>query len=273
MPDTPDPVPGHDAYETLELTQNSEHVLQLTMNRPNVLNAMNTRMMTELAQCFRQFYIDQAQWRVIILTGAGERAFCAGGDLKERDGMTDATWRRQHAILEQMIHAVMQCPVPVISAVNGSCFGGGFEVALASDFILAADTARFGFPEGKRGIMPGACGTQNLARACGQRRAKEIMLTGETFTAEQVLEYGVVNHVFPGAELMSAAAAIAQKITTTAPVSARQIKKAIDIAVQTDLGTGYAFEIEAYNRTVPTRDRLEGVAAFNEKRPPVFTGE
>lgn len=263
----------HSDYETLSLDSLAPHVLGVTLNRPRVMNALNTQMMSELGQCFRQFYVDQHDVRAIILTGAGDRAFCAGGDLKERNGMTDSTWRRQHAILEQMVHSIMKCPIPVLSAVNGSCFGGGFEIALATDFIISSEAARFGFPEGKLGIMPGACGTQNLARACGQRRAKEIMLTGQPLDAAEAERYGIVNRVCSASTLGSTALEIAGHIVTTAPISARQIKKSIDIAVQSDLGTGYAFEIEAYNRTVPTSDRTEGVAAFNEKRTPKFTGE
>ncbi|MBX2882234.1 MAG: enoyl-CoA hydratase/isomerase family protein [Granulosicoccus sp.] len=265
--------PDHPHYDTLLLESPAPHILGVTLNRPQVMNALNTQMMSELGQCFRQLYVDQQDTRVIVLTGAGDRAFCAGGDLKERNGMSDSIWRRQHAILEQMIHAIMKCPIPVLSAVNGSCFGGGFEIALATDFIISSDAARFGFPEGKLGIMPGACGTQNLARACGQRRAKEIMLTGLPIDALTAEQHGIVNRTCPADALASTALDIAGHIATTAPVSAQQIKKSIDIAVQSDLGTGYAFEIEAYNRTVPTTDRIEGVAAFNEKRAPEFTGE
>lgn len=269
---TESPLPDHPIYETLLLSTLAPHILGVTLNRPQVMNALNTRMMTELGQCFAQFYVDQHDIRAIIVSGAGERAFCAGGDLKERNGMSDATWRRQHAILEQMVHAIMKCPIPVLSAVNGSCFGGGFEVALATDFIVCSDVARFGFPEGKLGIMPGACGTQNLARACGQRRAKEIMLTGLPIDATSAEDYGIVNQICAAELLAANALELAGHITTTAPISARQIKKSIDIAVQSDLSTGYAFEIEAYNRTVPTADRQEGVRAFNEKRTPKFTG-
>jgi len=260
-------------YETLLVRITGEKLLSVTLNRPAVLNALNTQMMIDLADLFRQFYIDPSPYRVIVLSGSGERAFCAGGDLKERDGMSDAAWRRQHALLEQMIRAIMQCPVPVISAVQGSCIGGGLEIALATDFILCSEAAIFGFPEGKRGIMPGACGTQNLTRACGQRRAKQIMLTGEPFNAAAAARYGIVNEVCAADALAATVAALVEQVRTTAPLSAQQIKKSIDIAEQTDLAIGYAFEIEAYNRTVPTSDRLEGVAAFNQKRPPVFTGE
>lgn len=234
---------------------------------------MNTQMMEDLRDCFSAYYVDPSQTRVIILTGSGDTAFCAGGDLKERNGMTDAQWRRQHAILEQAVQSMMQCPVPIVAAVNGSCFGGGFEFALTCDFIVASDTARFGFPEGRLGIMPGACGTQNLVRACGQRRAKQIVLTGLPLTAEQGCDWHIVNEVCSADDLIPTTMELAQEMCRVAPISARQIKKSINVAVQTDLSTGYAFEIEAYNRTVPTQDRLEGVAAFNEKREPDFKGE
>lgn len=260
-------------YQTISLEPVDEHVLQVVLSRPAVMNALNTRMMTELRDCFQQLYVDQQNLRVVLLRGAGDRAFCAGGDLKERQGMSDTTWRRQHAILEQMVDAVMACPIPLIAAVTGSCFGGGLELALAADFIVASDNSRFGFPEGRLGIMPGACGTQNLARACGQRRAKEIMLTGLPFNAGQALQWGIANHSWPADQFEARLQQMASSICETAPISGRQIKKSIDIAAQADFSTGYAFEIEAYNRTVPTRDRHEGVNAFNEKRKPVFTGE
>ena len=260
-------------FETLSLESPAAHVTQVTLNRPEVLNALNTQMMLDLRDLFTQFYVDQGTCRMLILTGAGTRAFCSGGDLKQRNGMSDEVWRQQHAVLEQMIRAAMDCPVPLMAAVNGSCFGGGLELALVCDFIYAAATARFGFPEGRIGIMPGAAGTQNLVRACGVRRAKEITLSGEPFTAAEGEQWGLVNKVVEPDLLLQQALEIAASIVKTAPVSARQIKKSLNIASNTDFATGYAFEIEAYNRTVPMKDRLEGIKAFNEKRPPVFTGE
>ena len=259
-------------YETIRVSRPALHVDQITLNRPEFSNALNTQMMRELGECFRAYYVNPADTRVIIVTGEGDRAFCAGGDLKERNGMTDATWQHQHAILEQSVQALMQCPVPMVAAVNGSCFGGGLEVALTCDFIVTSEAARFGFPEGRLGIMPGACGTQNLVRACGQRRAKEIMLTGRAFTAAEALDWGIANHCCDHDALYDTTLKITEDMCRVAPVSARQIKKSINVAVQTDLATGFAYEIEAYNRTVPTQDRHEGVAAFNEKREPQFTG-
>jgi len=260
-------------FPTLKLLQLDQHILSISLNRPKVRNALNTQMMTDIRDCFREFYVDQHDLRAILLSGSGGSAFCAGGDLKERNGMSDAVWRKQHAVLEQMVEAVLACPIPVIAVVQGSCFGGGLELALTCDFIYAGTTSRFGFPEGKLGIMPGACGTQNLVRACGQRRAKEIMLTGNPFTAEQALDWGILNQVCDPDTLIEKATAVASSICSTAPLSAQQIKKSVNIAIQTDLANGYAFEIAAYNLTVPTKDRIEGVAAFNEKRKPHFSGE
>jgi enoyl-CoA hydratase len=259
------------SYETLKVEIGADRVGLITMNRPEVKNAMNTRMMTDLRDLFSGFYVDENAAACLIVTGEGN-AFCSGGDLKERRGMTDETWRRQHAIVEQMMRAIMECPIPVIAAVNGAAFAGGMEIALGCDFIYAAQSARFALTEVTLGIMPGAAGTQNLPRAVGVRRAKELVLTGTPFTAEQALAWGMVNKVCPDAQLMTEVRAVAERIAANAPVSARQVKKALDKATELDRSTGYAFEIEAYNRTIPTEDRQEGINAFNEKRKPKYKG-
>ena len=186
--------------------------------------------------------------------------------------MTDEVWRRQHAIVEQMMRALMECPIPVIAAVNGAAYAGGMEIALGCDFIYAAQSARFALTEVTLGIMPGAAGTQNLPRAVGVRRAKELILTGTPFTAEQALAWGMVNKVCADDRLMAEAHAVAERIAANAPISARQAKKALDKATELDRLSGYAFEIEAYNRTVGTEDRQEGINAFNEKRKPRYKG-
>src|SRR5205807_7980753 len=146
------------------------------------------------------------------MTGAGERAFCAGGDLKERNGMTDEAWQDQHLLFERMIRAFTGCPVPVIAAVNGAAYAGGCELALCCDFIYAAETARFALTEVTLGIMPGAGGTQTLPRAVGERRAKEIILTGKPFGAAEAERWGMVSRVVPAAELVAAALATAETI-------------------------------------------------------------
>jgi enoyl-CoA hydratase/carnithine racemase len=171
-----------------------------------------------------------------------------------------------------MARAIMDCPVPVIAAVNGAAFGGGMELALACDFIYAAQSARFALTEVTLGIMPGAAGTQNLPRAVGQRRAKEIVLGGAPFTAEEAASWGMVNKVVADDRLLSEAHAAALRIAANAPVSVRQAKKSIDKATELDRMSGYAYEIEAYNRTVVTEDRQEGIAAYNEKRKPHYKG-
>ncbi len=259
-------------YETLKFTIGADRVGVVTLNRPEALNSMNTRMMEELRDLFMSFYVDDNQAVCIILTGEGNRGFCTGADLKERRGMSDATWRRQHAIVEQMVRAIMDCPIPVIAAVNGHAYAGGMEIALACDFVYAAEHARFALTEVTLGIMPGAAGTQNLPRAVGVRRAKEIVLTGTPFPAADGLAWGMINKVCPGEKLMEEAFATARKIASNAPISVKQAKKSLDKATELDRASGYAFEIEAYNRCVPTEDRQEGINAFNEKRKPNYKG-
>jgi enoyl-CoA hydratase/carnithine racemase len=260
-------------FATISLTIGPDKVGLVTLNRPDVRNAMNTQMMTDLRDCFMQFYIDPNVAACIVVTGSGDQAFCSGGDLKERRGMSDETWRQQHAIIEQMVRAIHDCPIPIIAAVNGAAYAGGMEIALACDFVYAADHARFALTEVTLGIMPGAAGTQNLPRAVGVRRAKEIVLAGTPFTAADALAWGMVNRLVPGPELLQAVMETARRIAANAPVSVRQAKKSLDRATELDRNTGYAFEIEAYNRTVVTQDRQEGINAFNEKRKPVYKGQ
>jgi enoyl-CoA hydratase len=258
-------------FETLKITVGEDRIATITMNRPEKRNAMNTLMMGELRDCFANFYVEPDTAACIVITGAGA-GFCSGADLSERKGMTDQTWRRQHAIVEQMVRAIMDCPVPIIAAVNGAAYAGGMEIALACDFIYAAASARFALTEVTLGIMPGAAGTQNLPRAVGVRRAKEVILTGQPFTAEQAHAWGMVNKVCADGELLGEVMAVAGRIAANAPISVRQVKKALDKATELDRASGYAFEIEAYNRTVVTEDRQEGINAFNEKRKPRYKG-
>jgi enoyl-CoA hydratase/carnithine racemase len=261
-----------EGYETLAMQRLEGDVLLVTLDRPESANALNTRMGHDLRDLWSGLYIDQEDVRCVVLTGAGERAFCAGGDLKERDGMSDEVWQKQHALFEQMMLAMSACPVPIIAAVNGAAYGGGCELALGADFVYAARGARFALTEVTLGIMPGAMGTQNLPRAVGVRRAKEVVLTGRAFGAEDAHAWGLVNRVCEPDTLLEETLDTARAIAANAPIAVRQAKKSIGMATQTDLATGYAFEIEAYNRMVPTADRQEGVRAFNEKRRPEFRG-
>jgi enoyl-CoA hydratase/carnithine racemase len=260
------------AFETLTLEPVDEHVMIVRLNRPDASNALNTQMGRDLVRFFEDVTLDPGGLRCIVLTGTGEKAFCAGGDLKERRGMTDEAWTRQHVIFERMTRALIDCPVPIIGAINGAAYGGGCEIAGCCDFLYAADTARFALTEVTLGIMPGGGGTQTLPRAVGERRAKELILTGKPFTPAQARDWGFVNEVFLPPDLMREALATASRIARNAPISVRQAKLSIHRGLQSSLRDGLALEIEAYNRMVPTEDRREGVLAFNEKRPPSFKG-
>lgn len=262
----------HSDLETISLERPSPHVMVITLDRPEASNAMNTRMGVELMELFEKFLVDTDDLRCLVLTGRGEKAFCAGGDLKERKGMSDEDWHSQHLVFERMVRAVVGCPLPLIAAVNGAAFGGGCEIAAACDFVYASSNARFALTEVTLGIMPGAGGTQNLARAVGARRAKEIVLTGLPFSAEDAERWGLVNRVLAPDELLPQALATAERIAGNAPISVRQAKQSIQRGLDMSIWDGLAFEIEAYNRMVPTEDRREGVLAFNERRKPDFKG-
>ena len=260
-------------YDTLSLEPKGESILVVKLNRPEVLNALNTQMGRDHLDLWSRITAEPGKLRCVVLTGTGERAFCAGGDLKERDGMTQAQWQAQHEIFERAFVALVECTVPVIAAVNGHAFGGGLEMALCCDFIYTVPGARLALSETSLGIMPGGMGTQNLPRAVGERRAKEMILTARPFTAAEGKEWGLVNRLCEPAKLLEETLATANSIAANAPLSTRQAKKSIHFGLQMDLMSGYRFEIEAYNRLVDTADRREGVKAFNEKRKPKFEGK
>jgi enoyl-CoA hydratase/carnithine racemase len=249
-----------------------DHTLLITLNRPEASNAFNTQMAWDLINSFEELSITTSNIRAVVITGSGHKAFCAGGDLKERNGMTDAAWQEQHLVYERMVRAIINCPIPTIGAINGAAYGGGCELAAAMDFIYVADTAKFAQTEVKIGIIPGAGGTQTLARAVGERRAKELILTGAVFTGHQAVEWGLANAIYPQSELLENVLETAKTIAKNAPIAVRQAKQSIHKGLQMGLMDGLAFEIEAYNRTIPTEDRREGVLAFNEKRSPRFKG-
>jgi len=207
-----------------------------------------------------------------VLTGAGERAFCAGADLAERDGLATATWQAQHAVLQQAMRAMLACPVPIIGAINGAAYGGGLELTLACDFAYAATNATFAQSEVRLGIMPGALGTQHLPQAVGLRRAKELALSAQPFSATEALAYGVVNRIMPLDELLPAAQAAAERIAQQAPLAVRATKAAMNHGQGEAPLVGYQTEVELYNSLLDTQDRVEGIRAFNEKRAAEFKG-
>lgn len=259
--------------EHLLIEEPASHVMLVTLNRPEVANAFNTQMARDIIQLFEGLALDPGDTRCMVVTGAGNRAFCAGGDLKQRQGMSDDAWAKQHAVFERKVRAILDCPVPSIGAVNGAAYAGGCELALALDFLYASDNARFAQTETRIGIIPGAGGTQTLSRAIGERRAKELIMSAKPFSAAEAHAWGLVNHIVPQADLLETAITAAKAIAANAPIAVRQAKQSIHRGLQMSLGDGLTFEIEAYNRTVPTEDRREGVLAFNEKRKPEFKGK
>src|ERR1700744_2054009 len=189
-------------FETITVGIPQEHTVLVTLKRPEVANAMNTQMGLDLLAVFDGFCAAPNKQRVVVITGAGPKAFCAGGDLKQRNGMTDEQWQDQHLIFERMIRAIIACPVPVIAAVNGAAYAGGMEIALGADFIYAAEHARFALTEVTLGIMPGSGGTQTLPRTVGPRRGKEILINGKPFTVQQAFDWAMVNRICKAENLL-----------------------------------------------------------------------
>lgn len=256
---------------TVEISEPSEGVKVVTLSRPEAANALNTAMGEELLALWQELARD-ASVRAAVLTGAG-RFFCAGADLKERDGMSDQQWSDQHVMFEAMIRAQLACPFPIIAAVNGAAMGGGCEMALACDFAWASSAARLGLPEVGLGIIPGLGGTQYVVRAAGERRAAELLMSGLPIDAAQALEFGLVNRVTPPDELMAQVLERARVIAGKAPLSVRALKKVVRGGAALPLDEAMDLELAQYNRLFKTQDRREGVAAFNQKRTAVFRGE
>ncbi|WP_409296628.1 enoyl-CoA hydratase-related protein [Peribacillus sp. SCS-26] len=248
------------------------HIAVITLNRPHALNSLDYEMLTELGQIVEKLHTDTSI-RAVIFTGAGDRAFCAGADLKERKDLSEAGVRRNVKKILEVLQSVAELPQPTVAAVNGAAFGGGFELLLACDFSFAADTAVMGLTEVSWGIIPGAGGTQRLPRLIGEMRAKELILTARKITAREAFQLGILTGVVPAEEVFAAARKLAAEILHNAPLAVRSAKHAISAGMGTDLKTGLAIEAEAYERIIPTRDRTEALHAFVEKRKPVFTGE
>ena len=238
--------------ETLQLESPEPHIQIVRLNRPEVSNAFNTQMGRDLHTVWSALIAEPGDIRCVVLTATGGRAFCAGGDLKERKGMTDAAWRHQHEIFERAFWTMLDCQIPIIAAVNGHAYAGGLELVLASDFAYGVTGTRFALTEVTIGIMPGA--------------------GGKPFTAEQALEWGILNRVCAPEEVLPAALETARVIAGNAPLSIRQAKRSMHFGLQMDLRSALRFEVECYNQLVGTEDRQEGILSFNEKRKPVFKG-
>ena len=244
-------------------------ILALTLNRPESANALNTPMALEMKEILGAL---PPEARCVILNGAGKH-FCAGADLKERKNMDETAWKAQHETFRSARDSLLSCPVPVIAAVHGAVYAGGLELALACDFIYAANDARFALTEASLGIMPGMGGTQTLPRSIGARRAKELLFTAKPFSAEEAYGWGMINKLCDAANLMGETLACAQTIAGNAPLSIKAIKQSVNQGLEENLPEALALELSHYNTLLCSKDRREGIASFNDKRKPVFKGE
>jgi enoyl-CoA hydratase/carnithine racemase len=252
--------------------ERKEGISIITLNRPEVYNALKMSTLKELMKIVEELAHSKAT-RVVIITGAGEKAFCSGADLKERRTFTEDQVRRYIHMIRETFTAIERLPRPVIAAVNGVALGGGMELALACDLRVADERAIFGLTETSLGIIPGAGGTQRLPRIVGKTKAKELIFTARRIDAAEAEKIGLVNQVVPKGKLMEAALDMAAMINENAPLALAQAKFAIDYGLEVDLSTGLALETKAYEALIPTKDRIEGLNAFKEKRKPIYRGE
>ncbi len=258
--------------QPLVLEDRSGQTRILTLNRPEVMNSFNFAMLRELAE-----KVESLQWdpevRVIVITGAGERAFCAGADLKERAGLAEDQVRQFIFTIRDLFTFIEFMNKPVIAAVNGVALGGGTELALACDIRIVSESATMGLTETRLAIIPGAGGTQRLPRIVGRGKAKELIFTGRRVDAREAVAIGLANKVAPAGKLMDECLEMAALICEAGPIAIRQAKYAVNHGCEVDLHSGLAIESNAYWATIPTEDRLEGLAAFREKRKPVYKGK
>lgn len=257
------------SFETI-LVHHAEGIVTVTLNRPPV-NALNGTLGRELREAFEQ--IDQeAEARVVLLTGSGERAFAAGADIRELQtlGVAEAELMAQR--WHQLFRRMETFRLPIIAMVNGVAFGGGCELAMACDLRIASETARFGQPEINLGLIPGWGGSQRLPRLIGVGRALELLLTGEPIDAAEAFRIGLVNRVVPAERLLDTATNLAQTLRDKGAIALNLIKTCVYTGMDGALDAGLAFETRQFGTVCGTEDKREGVAAFLEKRPPVFAG-
>jgi enoyl-CoA hydratase len=255
-------------YEAL-LIERKKGVGLIRFNRPEALNALNVVLLTELMDTLDDFDADNAIGSIVI-TGS-DKAFAAGADIKQMARATAVEMYRSGFIsLFDRITAIRK---PIIAAVSGWCLGGGCELAMACDMIIASSTAKFGQPEINLGVIPGAGGTQRLTKAVGKALAMEMVLNNRTLNAHEALDFGLVNHVLPNGEYLEKALLIAEEIATRAPLAVQHGKMAVNLAFETPLSRGLVDERQAFNFLFATEDQKEGMAAFTEKRNPVWKGK
>ncbi|RLA84169.1 MAG: hypothetical protein DRG31_05290 [Deltaproteobacteria bacterium] len=259
------------AYEGLKVEKEG-NIAILKINRPKVLNALNRATLLELQGALRELAEDP-QLRVLIITGEGEKAFIAGADISEMANMDAKEALEFSRLGHETLRMIEEFPWPVIAAVNGYALGGGLELALACDIILASENARLGLPEVTLGISPGFGGTQRLPRLIGKARAKELIFTGEMVDAKRAYELGIVNRVCEPGKLLEEAKALARRIAQNGPIAVKASKELVNEGLEGGLRQGEAMEIEAWANLFSTQDQKEGMKAFLEKRKPEFRGQ
>ena len=259
------------AYENI-LVEGEGAVARITLNRPKALNALNEGTLRELTMAVRDLRRTDTA-RCLVITGAGEKAFCAGADIAAMVEMSAVEARRFSRMGHRTMAALEDLPIPVIAAVNGFALGGGLELALACDFIIASANARFGQPEINLGILPGFGGTQRLPRRVGIGRARELIYSGDLIDAQEALRIGLANRVVALEELAGEVEKRAAALAAKAPVALEQAKSAIQAGADADLRTACAYESESFGLTFASADRLEGMRAFLDKRAAKFTGK
>ncbi|XP_020843455.1 enoyl-CoA hydratase domain-containing protein 2, mitochondrial [Phascolarctos cinereus] len=251
-------------------------ITEILMNRPQARNALGKVFVSELSDALDELRLDRSI-RVVVFKSSVKGVFCAGADLKEREQMNEAEVAAFVHKLRSLMSQIATFPAPTIAAIDGFALGGGLELALACDLRVAASSAIMGLIETSRGLLPGAGGTQRLPRCVGVSLAKELIFTGRRISGEEAKSIGLVNHAVPqnqeGTAAYHRALELAREIVPQAPFAVRMGKVAIDKGMEVDIASGMAIEGMCYAQNIPTRDRLEGMAAFREKRPPHFVGE
>lgn len=257
-------------FDTLQFEQ-QEYIGILTLNQPKAMNALNARLIEELTEAIDLITQDDSI-RVLIVTG-GEKVFAAGGDIKAMLNCDPQAAKAYVRPIHKVFNMIEEMPKPTIAAISGFALGGGVELALVCDLRIAADTAKFGFPEINLGIFPAAGGSQRLPRLIGMSRAKELMFTGDTIDANRALEIGLVNQVVPASELMDAALKLAVKLSKKSPLTMGVLKSSLHSMLNTGQNTGLEMELEKLCFLFASHDQKEGIQAFVEKRKPEFTGK
>lgn len=256
---------------TVRIEQGSEHIVELVMDRPTALNAVSTDQARAIADACR-WVAAQPQIRVTILSSGLAKAFCVGADLKERNAFTDDDLEAQRDVTETAYGGVLNLGMPTIAAVEGYALGGGCELALSCDLIIASDTAVFGLPEVGVGVIPGGGGTQLLSRRLGMNRAADMIFTGRRVGANEALEIGLADRRADAGSARAAALELARRLAANSPVGLRNAKRALRTGFDRPLSEGLEIEAQCWRETVFSADRQEGIAAFNEKRTPNWPG-